>query len=142
MFDARAARETPGLLASTWRYRWMTLLIVLQAALLGFVSTAVFPDEPVAHASMALADPRSNAALRVSGGALGDLERYTANRAEFARSARVLSEASQLLGGRYSADQLASMVSTDVDNNTDVIRVSATGSTRNDAIDIANAHDY
>lgn len=138
MLDTRAERETPGLLASAWRYRWMTLLIVLQAGLLGFVSTAVLPEEPVAHAAMALADPR-NTVLRVSGGASGDLERYTANRAEFAQSARVLAEASRLLDGRYSADQLGQLVNTAAADNTDVIRVTATGDTEQDAIDIANA---
>jgi Mrp family chromosome partitioning ATPase len=140
MFDARAERETPGLLASAWRYRWMTLLIVFQAALLGFASTAFLPeDPPVANASMALADPRSSTVLRVSGGASGDLKRYTANRAEFVRSSRVLAEASRLLDGRYRPDQLASLVSADVLDNTDVIRVSATGRTRDDAVDIADA---
>lgn len=139
MLDERTPREPPGLLASAWRYRWMTLIIVFQVALLGFVSTTVFRSEPRATASMSLADPRSSAVLPVSGGATGDLERYTANRAAFVRSSRVLTAASRLLAGRYEPDELVTMVDTSVDSTADVIRVSATGPTEENAAAIANA---
>lgn len=139
MPDAQGGRDAPGLIGSAWRYRWMTLIIVLVAGCVGYLSSGFIDRKPQASATLSLADPRGNAPLKISGGASGDMSRYTANRAQFAHSSRVLTEASRRLNGRYSADRLASVVTTAVDKNTDVIRATATASTSRDAAEIANA---
>lgn len=130
--------EGPGLLASVWRFRWISLLIVLLClgggAAVGFQA----PSRPTGAATLGLRDPRGSDVF--SGlGSSANLSRYTANRAAFAESEVVLRRAATQLGGDYTARRLSGLVSAEGRSDSDVMTISARGRDSQEAARVANA---
>lgn len=137
MADAQPT-EGPGLLASVWRFRWISLLIVGLCLATGAVVGFSAPSRPTATATLGLRDPRSSDVFSGIGSST-NLSRYTANRAAFAESELVLRRAAAQLGGDYTANRLSGLVSTEGRSDSDVMNISATGRDPQEAARIANA---
>lgn len=136
-----ATREGPQLLSTLWRYRWMTLLIVLASIAVGYTLSTQFAGEPTATARMVLADPRGNTVLRQGVTSEATFIRYLEQRADLARSEPVLSRVSEALevtDADLDVTELRSRVVTSGENSGEVV-VAASGSRPDQAAAIANA---
>jgi len=136
-FAPAPSDDSPGIFESIWRYRWASLAIVLGLGLLGALSSAALPKSYVATARIGLTDPRGNSVFRTGASGTSDLARYTARRADFARTAAALERAAEIED--VTVDVLDDAITTSPDPNADVIRIAADADDPDVAARYANA---
>lgn len=129
--------DSPTLMKSVVRYQGTSLVIValfgVFAALFSFISTR----EVSATATIGLSDPRGVTLASGAGSNSNDLTRYTADRADFARSDRVI-RAAAALDGHISQTDLRDRLSTSPSPTADIFKVTVRDKNPERARDIAN----
>lgn len=129
----------PPVLPALWAAKWSIAVTALCAALIGFGVSALQPTTYTATAELLLVDPRNTGVFDESGVNFLDPSRYVRNQAELARSTPVITEASRLIGGRLSSDDVAERVSIRPSVDLDLLTVTADDTTGAGAAQIANA---
>ncbi len=112
--DPAPLTETTGLVAATWRYRTLTVILACLGALAGIIFTFLSPRLYTAQAASTLRDPASPGVSDGPGMSATEIQRYVADQAAFATSAPVLDVASATLnadpaaksGGPWNASDL------------------------------------
>ncbi|WP_169951637.1 hypothetical protein [Microbispora sp. H11081] len=131
-----------GLLEAVWRYRWSSLLIIILSGLAAAGATLVLLNGVSATARFAVTDPRSTSFLRQGVSSDSSFIAYTAQRAAYAQSARVLGRAKTLLETRYSyridLETLRESVQASPGSSGGIIEVQASAKTDRIAANIAN----
>jgi Mrp family chromosome partitioning ATPase len=122
--------DSPSLLASLWRYRWLVLAGVLLGGLVGYGFSARQPRQYEAVARLLLSPPAGDSGK-------GDPDRYTANEALFISSSPVVFRAAELAGLPPATWRHTLAVQPVKDVDLIVIRVRA--STGKDAAKLANS---
>lgn len=149
MTSANAAEGTPqtgeiSLVEALWRYRLMSLIIVLGCVLASVAATQILFNKVTATASFAVTDPtNNNNALRMGIVSGPGFATYTSQRAAFARSAPVLTRAAQIVaskrGPKLSLEGMRASVQTATKPDGGVVIVTASGANMATAAVIANA---
>ncbi len=129
----------PPVLPALWAARWSILLSAVIAGLLGFGLSALQPSSYQATAELLLADPRNSGVFEDTGVNFLDPSRYVRNPAELARSGPVMAEASALVGGRFTPEQVADRVDVRPSVDLDLLTITASDGTGAGAADLANA---
>lgn len=138
--SARAAtardETTPGLFISAWRFRWLSLAITFAVAGTSALAGVFLAAPPTASAVISLTNPQPANVL--APGVVGDatLTRYTAQRADYITSNDVLRDVSSATG--LTIDTIRHRLSVSPSSTSSVITVVATGSSRVDAVTLAN----
>jgi Mrp family chromosome partitioning ATPase len=126
-------------LPALWAARWTIVLTAVCAGLIGFGVSALQAPTYQATAQLLLADPRNSGVFEDTGVSFLDPSRYVRNQAELARSGPVMAEASQLVGGRLSPDDLAVRVAVRPSVDLDLLTITASDATGAGAAQIADA---
>jgi Mrp family chromosome partitioning ATPase/capsular polysaccharide biosynthesis protein len=129
----------PPVLPALWAAKWSIVLTAMCTALLGFGLSALQPLTYQATAELLLADPRNSGVFEDTGVSFLDPSRYVRNQAELARSQPVMAEASELIGGRLSPDEVARRVTVRPSVDLDLLTVTAADGTAPGAAQLANA---
>ncbi|SNT03832.1 hypothetical protein SAMN05443665_1014137 [Actinomadura meyerae] len=133
-----------SLVEAVWRYRLMSLVIVLAALLASVAATQILFGGATATARFAVTDPtNNNNALRVGVVSGQGYATYTAQRAVFAGSTPVMARAAQIVkskrGPNLTGEQLRGRVQTSSKPDGGVVVVTAKGDSMPEAAIIANA---
>ncbi|WP_204285861.1 hypothetical protein [Microbispora amethystogenes] len=132
-----------GLLEAVWRYRWSSLLIIILSGLAAAGATLVLLNGATATARFAVTDPRSTSFLRQGVSSDSSFIAYTAQRAAYTQSAKVLGRAKELLETRQSyqidLETLRENVQASPGSSGGIIEVQAAAKTDRIAANIANA---
>src|SRR5689334_13631327 len=134
---ANGDQATPGLLSSMWRFRWMSLAVVLAAGILSGGAGVLVAPRPSATATIALKNPGAQNVL--ARGVVGDasLARYTRQRADFLTSDDVLSVVSEGLPG-HPVSKLRSEITVTASTTSNLLTITATSNSAADAVALAN----
>jgi capsular polysaccharide biosynthesis protein len=127
--------------ALTW-YWHLALLVIVAASALGGLAGILLQPQPTAVAQIAVLDPRGNSVLRQGVTSEASFATYTEQRAVFAVSAGVLSQACDRVragGLACSTDALKDQVKSTVSDSGALIDISASAGTGQDAVRIADA---
>lgn len=127
-----------SLLAAVWRRRLSVVVVVLLGALVGFAVSTLQPVRYAAEARLFLATSRPFEPLTPSGQFV-EAERYVSNQAAIASSSLVLERAESRLGGTVDAETLRRSVRADAAPNLDLVSITATAPTAEDAVARAQA---
>ena len=127
-----------SLIGALWRYRWMTVLIVLLVASLATVAGYVLSPVAQATASMALSTPPENNVL--SPGTVGDASqgRYTSQRAQYVLSDAVLTDVAERLG-EGSPPSLRKQLSVTPSGSNNTLVITADADSAAEALALASA---
>ncbi|QXJ24373.1 hypothetical protein AGRA3207_005685 [Actinomadura graeca] len=133
-----------SLVEAVWRYRLMSLIIVLACVLASVAATQILFGSATATARFAVTDPtNNNNALRMGVVSGQGYATYTAQRAAFAGSTPVMARAAQLVrekrGPKLTGEQLRGRVKTSSKPDGGVVIVTATGASMTEAAVIANS---
>ncbi|WP_067455953.1 hypothetical protein [Actinomadura macra] len=133
-----------SLVEAVWRYRLMSLIIVLACVLASVAATQILFGSATATAKFAVTDPtNNNNALRMGVVSGQGYATYTAQRAAFAGSTPVMARAAQLVrdkrGPKLTGEQLRGRVKTSSKPDGGVVIVTATGASMTEAAVIANS---
>jgi capsular polysaccharide biosynthesis protein len=133
-----------SLVEAVWRYRLMSLIIVLASVLASVAATQILFSGATATARFAVTDPtNNNNALRMGVVSGQGYAAYTAQRAAFAGSTPVMARAAEIVkskhGPNLTGEQLRGRVKTSSKPDGGVVVVTANGSTMPEAAVIANA---
>jgi capsular polysaccharide biosynthesis protein len=132
-----------SLVEAVWRYRVMSLIIVLVCALAAVSVTQLLFRTASATARFAISDPTNKNSLNWGVVSSTGFSTFTAQRAVFAQSAPVLIRAGQILvsqgGPRRSLGEMRSRVHTEPEPEGGVVHVTATGETMPIAASTANS---
>ncbi|TDD59278.1 hypothetical protein E1298_46735, partial [Actinomadura rubrisoli] len=133
-----------SLVEAVWRYRLMSLIIVLACVLASVAATQILFSSATATARFAVTDPtNNNNALRMGVVSGQGYATYTAQRAAFAGSTPVMARAAQIVkskrGPSLTGEQLRGRVKTSSKPDGGVVIVTATGASMTEAAVIANA---
>ncbi|MFC7732076.1 GumC domain-containing protein [Actinomadura keratinilytica] len=133
-----------SLVEAVWRFRTMSLIIVLVSVLLSSAVTLLLLGGATATARFAVTDPTNkNNVLRMGVVSGQGFATYTAQRAAFAGSTPVLTKATEIIkrkgGPTMTSAQLRGRVSTSSKADGGVVLVEAKGSDMREAAMIANA---
>ncbi len=131
--------EAPRIFASLWRYRVTSAVIVIVAVVLAGLLGLVSGGKATVTARIALETPSSLVLTGTNAATEPTFVRYVSQRAIFATSNRVLTEAAATVGGGTTADDLQSTVTAKATTAGEAIVVTATASTPSRAVTIANA---
>ncbi len=129
----------PGPLSSLWRYRFLSLAIVVGFAYIGAMIAVLNPAAPSAVARMGLSNPRNLSLFLGGSSSSADLGRYAAAQVRFIQGASVMGAAASTLGGGLTAPQLQDAVNVAASSTADVITITATASRSATAVRRANA---
>jgi Mrp family chromosome partitioning ATPase len=133
-------KTTPGPFEALWRYRWVSLLIVVVAVVLSVaVSGLISGRQATASAKIVLATPTAFDPVGVSAPTEPTFDRYVGQRAIFVTSSDVLGAAAKKLADGSTAEQLRTRVTASAMANGEAIIVTAQGSTAQRAASAANA---
>ena len=124
--------DSPTLMTSVLRYRTASLVIVLVFGFLGAALTFASSGSVSATASVGLRDPKGVSVVRSAGASSTDLTRYTAERADFARSAAVVARAAEI-DGHISERDLRGRLTTSAGTDSDVIKITVADADSNRA---------
>lgn len=127
-----------SLLAAVWRRRLTVLVVVCLGGLVGFAGSLLQPVRYAAETRLFLAASRPFEPFATSSQFL-EPERYVSNQAAVAASALVLERAEGLLGGSVDAVALRRSVRADAAPNLDLVTITATAPTAQDAVARAQA---
>ncbi|RFS84684.1 hypothetical protein D0T12_14180 [Actinomadura spongiicola] len=133
-----------SLVEAVWRFRLMSLVIVLACVLASVATTQIMFNGATATARFAVTDPtNNNNALRVGVVSGQGYATYTAQRAAFAGSTPVMARAAEIVkekkGPRLTGEQLRGRVDTSSKPDGGVVVVTAKGASMPEAAVIANA---
>ncbi|WP_433148163.1 hypothetical protein ACQPZ8_08180 [Actinomadura nitritigenes] len=133
-----------SLVEAVWRYRLMSLIIVLASVLASVAATQILFSGATATARFAVTDPtNNNNALRMGVVSGQGYAAYTAQRAAFAGSTPVMARAAEIVkskhGPNLTGEQLRGRVKTSSKPDGGVVVVTASGSNMPEAAVIANA---
>lgn len=128
---------TPGLFASAWRFRWLSLAITLAVAGTSVLAGVLLAPPPTATVVMSVTSPQADNVLAPA--VVGDatLTRYTAQRADYVTSDDVLNGVSSAIGA--SPDAIRRRLTVSPSASSSVITIVGTGKTRAEAASLANA---
>ena len=132
-------RDGPGILGSLWRHRGVALVMMLLAALAGYLVVWLLPARYQAQATLVLRDPFTAGVLGDGSGQPGDLAVYMAKQGDIVNSREVLNRAAGLLGGTLSSDDIRSAVQAAPSSDLASLDVKATASDAAMAAKLANA---
>jgi capsular polysaccharide biosynthesis protein len=132
-------RDGPGILGSLWRHRGVALVMMLLAALAGYLVVWLLPAKYQAQATLVLRDPFTAGVLGDGSGQQGDLAVYMAKQGDVVNSREVLNRAAGLLGGTLSSDDIRSAVQAAPSSDLASLDVHATASDPAMAAKLANA---
>lgn len=129
-------KDTPGLFASMWVYRWSSLAIVVAVTVLAGVPGLLSSEPITATAQVTLKNPGTSGVL--APGVVGDAStsRYIEQRALFMTNDDVLRSVSADAG--LSISELRGRITAEAGSGTNTIYVTATGDDPEDAADLAN----
>ncbi|WP_242900901.1 hypothetical protein [Actinomadura terrae] len=133
-----------SLVEAVWRYRLMSLIIVLACVLASVAATQILFSGATATARFAVTDPtNNNNALRMGVISGQGYATYTAQRAAFAGSTPVMARAAQIVrekrGPKLTGEQLRGRVKTSSKPDGGVVIVTASGANMTEAAVIANS---
>ncbi|GIH69083.1 GumC domain-containing protein [Sphaerimonospora thailandensis] len=132
-----------GLLEAVWRYRWSSLLIIILSGLLAAEATFLVLNKAEAVARFAVTDPRSTTFLRQGVSSDSSYIAYTAQRAVFAESEKVLTRTQEILKAEHSytidLETLRDSVQAAPGSSGGIIEVQTTAKTDQVAANIANS---
>ncbi|WP_344954963.1 hypothetical protein, partial [Actinomadura miaoliensis] len=133
-----------SLVEAVWRFRTMSLIIVLVSVLVSAAATQLLLGGATATARFAVTDPTNkNNVLRMGVVSGQGFATYTAQRAAFAGSTPVLTKATEIIkrkgGPAMTSAQLRGRVSTSSKADGGVVLVEAKGSDMREAAMFANA---
>ncbi|MBX6769365.1 MAG: hypothetical protein IRY90_19805, partial [Actinomadura rubrobrunea] len=133
-----------SLVEAVWRFRTMSLIIVLVSVLVSAAVTQLLLGGATATARFAVTDPTNkNNVLRMGVVSGQGFATYTAQRAAFAGSTPVLTKATEIIkrkgGPSLTSAQLRGRVSTSSKSDGGVVIVEAKGSDMREAAMVANA---
>ncbi|GLW99540.1 hypothetical protein [Microtetraspora sp. NBRC 16547] len=132
-----------GLLEAVWRYRWSSLLLIIMSGLLAAEASVLVFNQVDAVARFAVTDPRSTTFLRQGVSSDSSYIAYTAQRAVFAESEKVLTRGQQILMTKQSykidLEDLRDSVQASPGSSGGIIEVQASARTDREAANIANA---
>ncbi|MFC0864178.1 hypothetical protein ACFHYQ_17930 [Sphaerimonospora cavernae] len=132
-----------GLLEAVWRYRWSSLLIIILSGLLAAEATFLVLNKAEAVARFAVTDPRSTTFLRQGVSSDSSYIAYTAQRAVFAESEKVLTRTQEILKAKHSyaidLETLRDSVQAAPGSSGGIIEVQTTAKTDQVAANIANS---
>ncbi|MBT2213874.1 MULTISPECIES: hypothetical protein [Actinomadura] len=133
-----------SLVEAVWRYRLMSLIIVLACLLASVAATQILFSGATATARFAVTDPtNNNNALRMGVISGQGYATYTAQRAAFAGSTPVMARAAQIVrdkrGPKLTGEQLRGRVKTSSKPDGGVVIVTASGANMTEAAVIANS---
>jgi len=141
--EPRTAPQEISLVEAVWRYRWMSLVIVIMCVLVSIAATQMLFGTAEASARFAISDPTNKNSLSLGVVSGTGFSTYTEQRAVFAQSAPVLERAAKILadqgGPKRSLAQMRSRVSTEAAPDGGVVHVTATGESMQIAAATANA---
>lgn len=129
----------PPVLPALWAARWSIILWAVLCALLGFSLSSLQSDRYEATAQLLLSDPRNAGVFEDTGVNFLDPSRYVRNQAELARSVSVMREASAVVGGRISPEDLSDRVTIRPSVDLDLLSITAMDGTAAGAANLANA---
>lgn len=131
-------RGAPGLFSSMWRYKWLSLAIVVVIAALAGAGGQLTAPPVAASSTVALTNPGTDNVI--APGVTGDatLTRYTMQRAQYATSDEVLDLVAKSLGD-ITVSELRSQVTVDPSSTSNVMTVTATAPSAERAVALANA---
>ncbi|MGF7237754.1 MAG: hypothetical protein ACQSGP_22745 [Frankia sp.] len=120
-------RIGPGPLSSLWRYRFLSLGIVVACAYAGAMVAVLRPATPTAVARMGLSNPRNLSLFLGGSSSSADLGRYAAAQVRFIQGASVMGAATAALGRGLTVPQLEDAVTVAASSTADVVTITATG---------------
>lgn len=120
--------EGPGVVQSTWRFKWWVAALVVAGAMVGFVWSTFQPTQYEGVVRVFLDDAD-----------VADSSRHVRARAEFFKSPAVLQRTSESLAGRMSAREVEDRLHIGPSTNTDLITIRMLDDTPEGAADAANA---
>ncbi|EFC84988.1 hypothetical protein [Parafrankia sp. EUN1f] len=118
----------PGPLASLWRYRLASSVVIVLAVLVGVIHGVLAAPPTKSLARIGLANPRGLTVILGGSASGADLGRYASARARFAESTDVLATAARSLKDGTSLATLQTVVEVTATADADVLIVTATGS--------------
>lgn len=127
----------PGLLASMWRFKWISLAIAGGVMVLSGLAGVLLAPSPTASATLTLKNPGASNLL--AQGVVGDasLTRYTKQRADFITSDDVLTVVAQAVP-QYSVTDLRQDIVVSTTSASNQLTITASGRTAADAVQLAN----
>ena len=132
--------ESPDLLQSVWRYKWLIAVAALLGALVGYGSAIRQPTLYQATSEVLLT---GTARPSLSGEApaqpIGDPDRYIQNQAVLIATTPVLELAAKKSNGKASVDDLRQRMNVEVEQDRDVIAISIFDGSPSSAAMFANA---
>lgn len=132
--DVPELEEGPGLIASSWRHKWMIAILTLLGVAAGIGAARL---QPVLYEGVARVLPPPS--LTVQEGVAVDPVRSLQNQAAIMSSTPVLSAAARRYGGDSTADLLRKRVRVQASQEADVLTVRALDPTPEGAARLANA---
>lgn len=132
-------RSRPPVLLSIWRYRRVVIAVTVAAALIGLGASQLQPVRYEATAEMLLTDPRDAGLFQEIGPRGGDPARYVRNQAQRVTSSTVAASAADLLEGSVTTAEVRERVRAVPSTDLDLITVTASGPTAEQAAAVANA---
>jgi Mrp family chromosome partitioning ATPase len=130
--------QAPGVLAALWRFRWMSLAIVIGVTLLSTLAGLFIAPPARATATIALKTPPPTSVL--ASGLQGDasLGRYTAQRARFVTSDAVIQAVAEDLG-RADITALRREISAVPSATSNTVSITTEAGSAGDAVDLASS---
>jgi capsular polysaccharide biosynthesis protein len=132
-----------SLVEAVWRYRLMSVLIVLACGLAAVGATQLLFGSVQSTARFAVTDPTNTNSLHMGVVSGTGYATYTSQRAVFAQSASVLKRAADIIAGsngpRFTLEKMRASVHTAAQPDGGVVEVTASGSTVAIAATKANA---
>ncbi|MCW2913255.1 MAG: wzz [Actinomycetia bacterium] len=132
-----------SLIEAVWRYRLMSVLIVLASGLAAVGATQLLFSSAQATARFAVTDPTNSNSLHMGVVSGAGYATYTAQRAAFAQSAPVLKRASDIIAGsngpRFTLEMMRASVHTASKPDGGVVEVTVSGGSVAIAATKANA---
>lgn len=127
----------PSLGAALWRYRYLVVAATLLLGAVGFLASQSRPALYEAEGFMLLSDPNETTFRSTRG--FVDPGRHASREAERLRTAAVLEQASELLGGRPTPEQLDGMLSVEPGQSVESLTIRAFHRDPKTAAEVVNA---
>ena len=130
--------QPPGVLEALWRFRWMSLAIVVAVMALTALAGVLIAPPATATATVALKTPPPTSVI--ASGLQGDasLARYTAQRARFVTSDAVLSDVAERLG-TDDVTAIRRRISATPSSTSNTVTITAEAPGADEAVELATA---
>ena len=137
--DRNVYASAPSLLEALSRFRWLVVGISIAASVLVYGFSVLQATTYEAEATMLLVDPRTSGVFADPSTSISDVSRYVRNQATFVESSAVAARAIQILEADLTVKQIRELVTAAPSRDLDLVTVTATRPTGEEAAALANA---